>query len=198
MITCYLNGCSHIEGVGELTSLEELDPSFNHKEHTYLALLARKIYPNCKIINVAKPGGSNERIFRTTAQHIFDNKYDKIFIAWTHLYRLEVCKTNNDDWVALNGGLIEKVMHKEEFNGIYKEECKGIHRLMTDNKKQLTYLALYKNVLKELCKYYNIELHMHDSMKFWEWGKRLAHKADSTGHFGAIAHQKYADILYES
>ena len=193
MITCYLNGCSHIEGAGELTSRESLDSSFNHKEHTYLALLARKIYPNCKIINVAEGGGSNERIFRTTAQHIFDNKYDKIFIAWTHLYRLEVCETKNDgttDWVAVTAGLIAK--------GIHKEEYKGIHRLMTDHTKQLTYLALYKNVLKELCKYYNIELHMHDSMKFYEWGEKLAHKADSTGHFGAIAHQKYADILYES
>ncbi len=107
MITCLLNGCSHVKGWSlSWNQYTEKDKNFIQEENTYLALLARKIYPDCKIINMAEQGGSNERIFRTTTEYIFWNRipelynykvdlvdvqkgFIKIFIGWTNPHRLE-------------------------------------------------------------------------------------------------------------
>lgn len=196
MITCVLNGCSHVKSlVPSWDQYIEKDKNFIREENTYLALLARKIYPNCKIINISDQGGSNERIFRTTAEYIFSSDIPKeslkIFIGWTHLHRLEVYCKEKTEWMKLTPG-------SDFFNeGIKPTEYHGIMRLMCDDVKQNSYLKLYKKILFELCKYNDIKLYSYDSMNFYTWAKKT-HQIDDTGHFGVEAHQEYANILYDN
>ena len=68
-----LNGCSHIEasecnkGLAEFLS-EKLDAT---------------------VTNIAKGGGSNHRILRTTMEYVENNEVDLVIIGWTTHERIE-------------------------------------------------------------------------------------------------------------
>ena len=209
MITCLLNGCSHVKGWSlSWNQYTEKDKNFIREENTYLALLARKIYPDCKIINMAEQGGSNERIFRTTTEYIFWNSipelynykvdlvdvqkgFIKIFIGWTNPHRLEFYRDKEKKWGKVCVGSNFK------YEGIKSIEYRGVIRLMGDTVKQNEYLKLYKRTLFELCEHNAIKLYSYDSMEFWNWA-RSVYQPDKTGHFGLEIHQEYANILYDN
>jgi len=72
------NGCSFTEGVYD---------NFN-KSDSWPYQLQRKY--DCDLDQLAKGGGSNARIFRTTIEYLLDNDPDMVVIGWTQHERYEL------------------------------------------------------------------------------------------------------------
>ena len=74
------NGCSHV--AGSESTISFVEP------------LAEKM--NMSPVNIAFPGGSNDRIHRTTVEFCLKNSVDFVIIGWTTHERFEF--PWNDDW----------------------------------------------------------------------------------------------------
>jgi hypothetical protein len=68
-----LNGCSHVEA-------SECDKGLKH-------FLQKKL--NSDVTNIAKGGGGNHRILRTTMEYCENNNVDLVFIGWSTHERFE-------------------------------------------------------------------------------------------------------------
>jgi hypothetical protein len=74
------NGCSYSAGACMYTGDDE-EVKKNQNKNRFSKKLSEKL--NCEEINLARPGGSNDRIFRTTFDWIQENKEkvkDTLFI----------------------------------------------------------------------------------------------------------------------
>jgi len=74
------NGCSHV--AGSESSISFVEP------------LAEKM--NLRSINLAMPGGGNDRILRTTINYCLENPVEFVVIGWTTYERQEVIF--DDEW----------------------------------------------------------------------------------------------------
>jgi hypothetical protein len=85
------NGCSFTQG--------EYD-NFNEQD-AWPYQLADKL--GWEVDNIAKGGGSNARIFRTTMEHLLDNSPDHVVIAWTQTDRYELPYHTGDTIRIMHG-----------------------------------------------------------------------------------------------
>lgn len=110
MLTLFVNGDSHTSQVYGTTT-----------GHTSTELLAKKY--QCKYKNIALPGGSNQRIIRTTLEHLpqLDPKTTLIIIGWSSFERTEWFYKNA--WHQVCGDVGYNV----------DEELKSLHRQHIDS-----------------------------------------------------------------
>lgn len=97
--TLYSNGDSWTYG-------DEL----NNKDDCYVNLISKNY--NLPLINNSLPGGSNERILRTTIQDVStllkQGKKPFVIVAWTLPHRFELFDTESDDFAVFAGPKFSK------------------------------------------------------------------------------------------
>lgn len=106
-MTLLVNGCSFTYG-------DELP---KHQEQRYSTHLGNLL--GIDVINAAWPGSSNERIWRTTKRHLFENNsITKCLILWSDLARVEN--------VHLETSMTEHTIEKGHNNYMYDKDGKLI------------------------------------------------------------------------
>lgn len=86
----YFNGCSHTFG----DDLED-------RSKAWPSLIANEL--NCKFVNDAVSGGTNDRIIYRTMKHAHD--FDRFYIAWTYTSRFTRYRSDNNYDVNFNSQL---------------------------------------------------------------------------------------------
>ena len=86
------NGCSFTQGIYD-----------NFEEYDAWPYQLGKLL-GCDVVNLAKGGGSNARIFRTTIEYLLENQPNYVAIAWTQTDRHELPYRDGD---------IIRIMHSQ-------------------------------------------------------------------------------------
>lgn len=97
------NGCSHVAG--------------SESPISFVKPLAEKM--GMESVNLALPGGGNDRIVRTTINHCLTNKVDFVVVGWTTYERQEVIF--NEEWhhFGLGRQVPDNVNNKEQLQKLF-------------------------------------------------------------------------------
>jgi hypothetical protein len=91
----YFNGCSHTYG-------DDLEFQFKDAWPSVIGQIK-----NCKFVNFAVSGGTNDLIKYFTIKHV--NDFDKFYIAWTYISRFTRYRSDNNHAVNFNVQLKHKL-----------------------------------------------------------------------------------------
>jgi len=207
----------HLLTVGDsFTYGEELED----RNSAWPQQLANQI--NYQLINLASPAASNDKILRTTFEHLLTHTPDLVVIGWSNIGRSEYADEFGyyDVWPGYQGNLFrrdntlwreELVEYISKYHNIefinrkflqqvvllqkYLESCKIQHVMV--NIVQNEYYKLKKFSAQEL---YNKQVNRDTFLGFddsgmleWTHGCKLGPR----GHFLEDGHQIVADRLYE-
>jgi len=151
----YVTGCSFTYGDG----LDEaIRPSKN-----WAGLIGEKL--NLPVINDAKGGGGNDRIFRTAmtsiSKLISENKNPLVIICWSARHRREIFDVQKNDYRPLlppHPAPGKKLEQRNEFDEMY-------FKYHSDDGDDIVKTVSYKIGLQSFLKQYNIK-HLYTSV----WG----------------------------
>jgi len=199
----YVNGDSHSSGHDAGGS------SASYGKH-----LADKL--KAEFVCQATPGGSNNRILRTTREYLKTNIPDCIVIGWTTWEREEW--SHNGQHFCVNGsghtGLPKELQQRyknwlisKDHNGLADEqpahqEIWALHSELTE--KQIPHLFFncylyFQNIgiFKEpKFDWGDSYLDPYGDNTYWNYLNSQGFKSNNWYHFGADAHRAWADYLY--
>lgn len=101
----YVNGCSWTHGSELLDPASTVEDHFDpvhdqyRRRHFWPQLIANRFNAG-EVVDGSTPGGSNDRILRTTIRDVMhlvsQGRRPFVVIAWSQLHRFELCDGNND------------------------------------------------------------------------------------------------------
>ena len=166
------NGCSWMEGMG-VTSQEITGGKL---EHRLSALLAKRF--TADDINLALPGGSNDRILRTTTDWFAQNKllnHNETFvlIGLTQIARTETFYNVDDSWARITA--TQDFYDIDNLKEYFKLKFKWTHTFQND------YERLARNIIaiSSICEYYGARYLIFDAfanLNEWESNGLAYHK----------------------
>lgn len=179
-----VNGCSYTYG-------DELDNPEQERWSHFLGNLR-----STEVVNIAKPGSSNSKIFRDTLDYIRVHCPSECVVMWSAFERVEVYNNQKADWLQVSPSRLkdgEKYITKNEK---YWEQY---YALLT-NRETLLLNTLHQMVtLQWICEELNINLvqgWFHENC--WKEYKRLIRHATSSDHPVKEEIEKLYKQLYES
>jgi hypothetical protein len=136
MKSLYVNGCSFSCGGGlDIPQIKQLYSEIdivieNHLDFAWPTLLSKKLKVN--LINNSIPGGSINRLVRTTYKHLLDTKFSKDFFYILELppmWRDELYSSKLNRFVNITHGNLKnpEFDRTEEVNGYSKVDFLKIH-----------------------------------------------------------------------
>jgi len=206
------------------TEFDYLTPHPDNIAHSYGYLLAKKL--NLEFATDAQNGASNDRILRTTRDFINNNSHKDIFvlIGWSTTDRKEV-KIDNE-YYSFSPGYRVPNNKNSVLNAEFKKYILALdHQAVTDQ-NNLWHKQIYKfhqelsnsniphlffntfSIFNESGKldhekiHYNWDhnmigpYHKHETYYWWIKDQGYNTVSKNSYHYGADAHQRWADFLY--
>ena len=216
----YVNGDSHSAGAEAVN-----DYCFAQDDRAYYAL-GRAPHPDngrvsygCNIANElyailhcdAESASSNSRIMRTTRQYIRnEGTPDIIIIGWATWEREEWL--HDEVWWQVNAGGVGndwpdtiKIQYQQYILDLdwavaeqqAHENIYQFHQELTDLKIPHLFFNTFNHFSGEPKDWHNCYVDPYDPNKtYWKWLTNAGYKSNQSYHFGADAHDKWADFLY--
>ena len=196
--------------------LSDVTDNLTSSKYAWPALLADKL--ECKLTNLAKPGGGNTRMIRHCIEQV-DN-YDMIIIAWSHFARIELAdeigfydiwpgQRKNSDFVtnaSFRNDMIEYYTRHHNDSYLYNQYLINTillqNFLKSNNKKYIMLDAFGNNKFDgrynyaKLMKQINISYYLgwpNETMMEWTYGCSKG----PGGHFLEQGHEQVANKIYE-
>jgi hypothetical protein len=159
----------------------------------------------------AESASSNARIIRTTYQYLKDEGTpDAVIIGWATWEREEWLHEGSY-WQVNAGGV--GYDWPEEIKERYKDyilkldwvqaeqrahtEIHQLHIALMDLKIPHLFFNTFNHFSGELKDWHNCYIDPYDPNKtYWKWLTNAGYKSNQSYHFGADAHEKWADFLY--
>lgn len=201
-------GCSIAHGQG--TVVDHYNK--NNCQYSYPNLIAQKLNLLCD--NFSIPAASNELIFHSLIENLFNKEYTHCLVAWTSLGR-DAWSNGNEIWCAnlhhaayLNLDKPIDLFVKEHavsndpvmLEKLLKYQKTLSIKLASDN--QLIKLKHYSSLITEICKIKNINLvqvsSLPNNLLIHLISQSLLSLSDKTStHPNKIAHQIWANEIYQ-
>ena len=216
------NGCSHTHGSElylEKKSIKSkvLDSRQQRKwnlAHCFSSTISKNL--NLQYENLSTPGGSNDKIFRTTIDYVNNNNCSDVFflIGWTGSCRMEIHNEKTDEWYNFSIGMgFEDGVYRMESD--FKDFYDSYILYLTSNKqgrrKRLHYIQtlqtflesknikyLFFNAVEKLghtdLNLINRKYFFKPRFSYYDTCKKEFEMLPY-GHFPLAAHNSYADSL---
>jgi hypothetical protein len=218
-VILYVNGDSHSAGAEAVNSycFAEDDPFYYalgripHPENeraSYGCNVANELFAilHCD----AESASSNARIIRTTKKYLETTKPDLVIIGWSTWEREEWY--HNEVWWQVNAGGVGhdwpdpiKAKYKDYITNLdWTQATKQAHKDIYEFHTELLDLGIPHLFFNTYNDFHTQEpLSWHDSyldpynpdMTYWKWLTDQGFKSNSSFHFRADAHRKWADFL---
>jgi len=183
-------------------------------------VLASKL--DYRLINLGTPAASNDKILRTTFEHLLSNTPDLVVIGWSNIGRSEYADEFGyyDVWPGYQGNLfrrdntlwreelveyISKYHNIESINRKFLQQVVLLQKYLESCKIQYVMLNIVQNEYYKLKKFPGQELYHQqvnrdtflgfDNSGMMEWVEGC--KKGPGGHFLEDGHQIVADRIYE-
>jgi hypothetical protein len=219
MTILYVNGDSHSAGAEAVNNycFAEDDPFYyalgriphpDNERASYGCNIANELFAvlHCD----AESASSNARIIRTTRKYLEDSKPDAILIGWSTWEREEWL--HNDIYWQVNAGgvghdwpeAIKSKYHDYISNLDWitaanraHEQIFHLHTELTDLKIPHLFFNTYNHFDRQSKKeWHNSYIDPYNSdMTYWRWLTNNGFQSNSSYHFGADAHRKWAEFL---
>lgn len=111
------------------------DESQHYRDnHSYPGLIAKHL--GLDLVNRSKPGGSNQRLFRTTIHDVskllLENKKPLVLLTWTEVHRFELFDISSKEWISFsNPSSTTNELLTNEIWGKYSSDASNLILLIT-------------------------------------------------------------------
>ena len=163
-----VNGCSYTYG-------DELENPERDRWSTHFGRRRNK-----EVVNIARPGSSNSKIFKDTMDYLRWNKVKHCIVMWSAFERVEVYDLKKEDWLQVSPSRLDD---GEKYITKNKKYWEYYYALITNRETCLLNTLNHMVQLQWICEELDIELlqgWFHENC--WKEYKRLVELATKKSH----------------
>lgn len=138
-----VNGCSYTYG-------DELDSPETERWSTHLAKLR-----STEVVNIAKPGSSNSKIFRDTVNYIRVHQPRQVIIMWSAFERFEMYHMSKKDWLQVSPS---RLKDGEKYITDNRRSWEEFYALLVNRETMLLNTLNYMVTIELICSEFGIDL----------------------------------------